>query len=117
MKTILKIGGMSCSACSSHIEKYLLKQDGIIDASVNLVMQEASITYDSSLTIQDLERFIKESGYESLGVYDGKEKKISVKPYFFFGAYLLVYMILSMFFFFPYKNWCLFFGKIGRAHV
>ena len=112
MKTILKIGGMSCSACSSHIEKYLLKQDGIIDASVNLVMQEASITYDSSLTIQDLERFIKESGYESLGVYDGKEKKISVKPYFFFGAYLLVYMILSMFFFFPYKNWCLFFGTI-----
>lgn len=112
MKTILKIGGMSCSACSSHIEKYLLKQDGIIDASVNLIMQEASITYDSSLTIQDLERFIKESGYESLGVYDGKEKKISVKPYFFFGAYLLVYMILSMFFSFPYKNWCLFFGTI-----
>ena len=47
MKTIiLSIGGMSCSACSNGIEKYLNKQNGIFDAKVNLIMANATITYD-----------------------------------------------------------------------
>ena len=37
-KVILKIEGMTCSACSSSLEKYLLRQKGIDDALVNLVM-------------------------------------------------------------------------------
>ena len=37
-KQILKISGMTCSACSSGLEKYLNKQKGIISASVNLVL-------------------------------------------------------------------------------
>lgn len=73
-KIIFKIGGMSCSACSSHIEKYLNKQQGIIKATVNLVMNQALIEYDNTLTIQDLEQFVQESGYESLGVYNEKEE-------------------------------------------
>ena len=39
MKVILSINGMSCSACSAGLEKYLNKQDGVIDASVNLVIK------------------------------------------------------------------------------
>ena len=50
MKTIiLSIGGMSCSACSNGIEKYLNKQNGIFDAKVNLVMANATITYDEKI--------------------------------------------------------------------
>ena len=37
---------MTCSACSNGIEKYLNKQNGIIEASVNLVMANATIIYD-----------------------------------------------------------------------
>ena len=44
-KVILKVGGMSCSACQNHVEKYLNKQDGV-NASVNLVMAQALIEYD-----------------------------------------------------------------------
>ena len=69
-KIILKIGGMSCSACSSSLEKYLNKQQGIINATVNLVMSQAMIEYEDNLTIEDLNRFIKEAGFESLGIYD-----------------------------------------------
>lgn len=69
-KIILKIDGMTCSACSSGLEKYLLKQKGIEDALVNLVMATASITYDDSLTITDLNRYVKEAGFTSLGEYD-----------------------------------------------
>ena len=49
-KIILKIDGMTCSACSSSLEKYLLKQKGINDALVNLVMSSASISYDDNIT-------------------------------------------------------------------
>ncbi len=66
-KVILKIEGMSCSACQNRIEKYLNKQDGV-KASVNLVMQETLIEYDEEkVTLIDLNRFISESGYKSLG--------------------------------------------------
>ena len=47
-KIILKIGGMSCSACQNRLEKYLNKQDGV-EASVNLVMAEALINYDEEI--------------------------------------------------------------------
>lgn len=67
---ILKIEGMTCSACSSSLEKYLKKQKGIDDALVNLVMATASITYSEDLTISDLERFVNEAGFKSLGEYD-----------------------------------------------
>lgn len=67
---ILKIEGMTCSACSSSLEKYLKKQKGIDDALVNLVMATASITYSEDLTISDLENFVNEAGFKSLGEYD-----------------------------------------------
>ena len=45
-KIILSIDGMTCSACSNGLEKYLNKQEGIIVAGVNLVMANATIEYD-----------------------------------------------------------------------
>ena len=62
MKKInLKIGGMSCSACSNGLEKYLNKQTGVISASVNLVMANALIEYDESvLNRKKIEKFVKE---------------------------------------------------------
>ena len=40
---ILSIDGMTCSACSNGLEKYLSKQNGIIDSKFNLLMSNASI--------------------------------------------------------------------------
>ena len=48
-KVLLKIDGMTCSACSNGLEKYLNKQEGIKQASVNLVMNNASIEYDEKI--------------------------------------------------------------------
>lgn len=59
-KIILLIDGMTCSACSNGLEKYLNKQDGIISASVNLVMANASIEYnETKLNIAKIEEFVK----------------------------------------------------------
>ena len=74
-KVILNIKGMSCSACSNSLEKYLNKQNGIINATVNLVLSQASIEYTDDLSIEDLNKFISDAGFESLGIYD--ETKIN----------------------------------------
>ena len=58
-KVLLKIGGMTCSACSSGLEKYLNKHNGI-NSSVNLVMNNANIEYDENiLKLEDVEEYIK----------------------------------------------------------
>ena len=95
---ILKIDGMSCSACSNGLEKYLNKQDGIDSAVVNLVMATASIKYEDDLTIEDLERFIEEAGFKSLGeesIIEKKNKDSSIS-YIIFGLLGLVLMYISM---------------------
>lgn len=78
-KVLLKIGGMTCSACSSGLEKYLNKQDGIKVASVNLVMNNASVEYDDEkLSLADVEKFVAKAGFESLGI-DNFEKEAKKK--------------------------------------
>ena len=67
---ILSIDGMTCSACSNGLEKYLNKQNGIFNSSVNLVMANATITYDEKILNQEkIEKYIKQAGFESLGVF------------------------------------------------
>ena len=67
-KVLLKIDGMTCSACSSGLEKYLNKQDGIKQANVNLVMNNANIEYDEQkLTLKQVEKFIEKAGFTCYG--------------------------------------------------
>lgn len=97
-KIILKIEGMTCSACSSSLEKYLLKQEGINDALVNLVMSSASITYEDNITIDDLNRFVSEAGFKSLGLYNENEDKDNNKTKYFVvnGILALLVLYISM---------------------
>ena len=75
-KVLLKIGGMTCSACSSGLEKYLNKQDGVVRANVNLVMNNASIEYDDKkLSLKDIEKFVDKAGFESLGIDNLKKEE------------------------------------------
>lgn len=93
-KIILKIEGMTCSACSSSLEKYLLKQEGIDDALVNLVMSSASITYEDNITIEDLNRFVSEAGFKSLGLYNENEDKDNNRTKYFVVNGLLALLVL-----------------------
>ena len=61
-KVLLKIDGMTCSACSSGLEKYLNKQEGIKQATVNLIMNNANIEYDDKkLTLEQVEKFVEKT--------------------------------------------------------
>ena len=96
-KVLLKIEGMTCSACSSGLEKYLNKQDGIIAASVNLIMNNASIEYDDNkLTLEQVEKFVDKAGFSSAGIdnLEKEEKKKSNEKYKLIGISVISILIL-----------------------
>lgn len=58
------IDGMSCSACSSGIERSLSRKPYCKDIQVNLISQKAHITYDENLTsLEEVFAFIAKLGY------------------------------------------------------
>ena len=96
-KVLLKIDGMTCSACSSGLEKYLNKQDGVINATVNLVMNNASVEYDEKkLDIPQIEKFVQKAGFESLGIdnLQKEEKKKSREKYKLWGFTIIAILTL-----------------------
>ena len=100
-RIILSIDGMTCSACSNGLEKYLNKQNGIINASVNLVMANATIDYDEKILDQEkIEKYVKQAGFKSLGIFkkignEEKSKKEKIK-FIFFTIMAIVMMYISM---------------------
>ena len=94
-KIILAIDGMTCSACSNGLEKYLNKQEGIKEASVNLVMANTLVEYDENILNQEkIEKFVEEAGFKSLGIFkeeEGNKKRKKEKIEF------LVFLVLAIF--------------------
>ena len=95
-KTVLNIEGMTCSACSNGLEKYLNKQEGVISASVNLVMATALIEYEDNLSIKDLNRFVKEAGFKSLGEKKEEKKSNELTKLIIFSILGIILMYISM---------------------
>ena len=100
-KIVLSIEGMTCSACSNGLEKYLNKQNGIKQVSVNLVMANASIEYDEKiLSIDNLNDFVRKAGFKSLGEFkeikvEGKNKKEKIK-FTIFTIIAIILMYIAM---------------------
>ena len=95
-KVVLNIEGMTCSACSNGLEKYLNKQEGVISASVNLVMATALIEYEDNLSIKDLNRFVKEAGLKSLGEKKEEKKSNELTKLIIFSILGIILMYISM---------------------
>lgn len=45
---VFKISGMHCAACSSSIERFMSRQSGVENVSVNLTTEKMNISYDDS---------------------------------------------------------------------
>lgn len=59
----LGVTGMTCTSCSSRVERKLNKVDGV-EATVNFATEEASVSYDPTATsVEDLIKVIENAGY------------------------------------------------------
>jgi Cu+-exporting ATPase len=65
-KLALKIDGMHCASCVATIEKSLLAQEGVENATVSLLDEKAVVEYDSERTNREaLESAVDSTGYRA----------------------------------------------------
>lgn len=57
------ITGMTCASCVAHVGRALRKVPGVIEASVNLATERASIDHAPSVAAETLEAAIAKAGY------------------------------------------------------
>jgi len=58
MKKKFDVYGMTCGACSAHVEKSVSKVEGVNNVSVNLLQNSMQVDYDESIT--GVEEIVKE---------------------------------------------------------
>ncbi len=64
-EVVLPIGGMTCAACSSRVEKAIGKLPGVDEVAVNLLSEKASIRYRPDVTrLSEIKQAVHKAGYE-----------------------------------------------------
>ena len=59
-----KVTGMTCSACSAHVQRAVSKIDGVSSAEVNLATETLRVQYDESkLGFDDIQATVENAGY------------------------------------------------------
>jgi len=63
-KKAFKIEGMTCSACSSRVERFVKKLDGVDNANVNFATETLNVEFDEKkLNSQNIETTVIKAGY------------------------------------------------------
>ncbi|MDR0524260.1 MAG: heavy metal translocating P-type ATPase [Spirochaetaceae bacterium] len=67
MQHTLRIGGMTCAACSARVERVLKKLDGVESARVNLATEKAVVDFNPlQVRVSSLKEAIEKAGYQIL---------------------------------------------------
>ncbi len=62
----IPVEGMTCASCSSRVERALTREAGVSDASVNLMLRQATVSYDPAATTPEhLVEAIRATGYDA----------------------------------------------------
>ncbi|HEX5438897.1 MAG TPA: heavy metal translocating P-type ATPase [Gemmatimonadaceae bacterium] len=60
----MPVSGMTCAACQARVQRTLQRQPGVASAAVNLVLNNASVTYDPAVVTPDrLVEAVRATGY------------------------------------------------------
>ncbi len=74
------VGGMTCSACSAHVEKAVSKVEGVEKVEVNLLTNSMTVEYDSSkCSGQDIIDAVVSGGYTASLPTEGSKKSEKAK--------------------------------------
>lgn len=64
MKQRFRVGGMSCAACSAHVEKSVSALPGVQEVQVNLLAGSMAVQYDETVcSVQTIVHAVEEGGY------------------------------------------------------
>ena len=63
MKQKFSVTGMTCAACSAHVEKAVKGLAGVQEVQVNLLGNSMSVTYNEPLTAQQICEAVAKAGY------------------------------------------------------
>ena len=74
-ETALTVQGMTCASCVSRVEDALNAVEGVLEATVNLATDRATVRYVPGATERtDLTQAIRDAGYEGGGTEDGGDR-------------------------------------------
>lgn len=80
MKDKFDIQGMTCSSCSSHVEKAVSKVNGVKSVNVNLLMNNMIVEYDENTTSSNIIiKSVQDAGYGATLVNDEPKAKSTNK--------------------------------------
>ena len=63
MKQKFTVTGMTCSACSAHVDKAVRRLDGVRDVNVNLLGASMTVDWDGALTPEQIISAVEKAGY------------------------------------------------------
>lgn len=77
---VLKIEGMTCSACAKAVERATRKLSGVIESNVNFATEKLTISFESSVvSIADIKKAIVKAGFKAIedesSIDEDKKKK------------------------------------------
>jgi Cu+-exporting ATPase len=78
----ISVGGMTCAACQSHVQRALEEQPGVKKAAVNLMTGDAMVVFDpGSVSQAALLEAVRDTGYDAelpvagQGVFEQQEER------------------------------------------
>ncbi len=81
---------MHCASCAVTLEKDLVKQVGVLNASVNYASEKAQIEYDGAKAgLTDFERIVEKAGFKIDGHQEKEGAYIKKLRNIFFGSLIL----------------------------
>ena len=71
----LSVEGMTCASCVGRVERALKKTDGVLEASVNLATEKATVTYlPDGVSLGQLKATVRQAGYQVRNETPGKDR-------------------------------------------
>ncbi len=93
------ITGMTCSACSSHVEKSVSRLEGIKQVSVNLLTNSMQVVYEETVCCEAMiVAAVEKAGYGARGTMEGKKKNNQMQIRLLVSIlFMVLLMMVSMY--------------------
>ena len=76
IKKTYPVTGMHCAVCARNVEKALSRQEGVLEANVNLAANTVAVSYEDTQTPQSLRDAVRSIGFDLIIDAENPEKEL-----------------------------------------